>query len=158
MISRIKNILLGAAGSPSSGGSTSDVAPVDDEHRAKVAICSLLLEIANFDGDFHDEEKRIVMELVRNKFGLEGNEADEIIELAEKERTESIDLWQFTKIINKSYDKKEKLHLLEMLWEVVYADGQLHGHEDFLVHKLAKLLKLEHKDLIGAKIKVKSNM
>jgi uncharacterized tellurite resistance protein B-like protein len=129
---------------------------MDIGKRSKVAVCALLIEIANFDGHFHENEKGIIIGLIKNKFGLSKEEADELISLSNEELKNSIDLWQFTKLINQSYNKKERLHLLEMLWEVVYADGHLHGHEDFLVHKLAKLLKLEHKDLIGAKIKVKN--
>lgn len=152
MLGRIKDILMG-----STGGTKRDE-PVEksaEKKRTDVAICALLLEIANFDGDFHEDEKRVIIDLVKNKFDLSKDEADELIKESERELKESIDLWQFTKLINLNYSKKERIHLLEMLWKVVYADGHLHGHEDFLVHKLATLLKIEHKDLINAKINAK---
>ena len=152
MLGRIKDILLGVAQKPEENAATSGEG---DGKREKVAICALLLEIANFDGDFHDEEKRVIIDIVKNDFDLTADEADELIEESERELKGSIDLWHFTKIINQKYSKSEKIQLLEMLWKVVYADGKLHGHEDHLIHKLASLLKLEHKDLINAKISAK---
>ena len=153
MLNKIRDILLGKGSGASDGKPATEE---DAEKESRIAVCALLLEIANFDGDFHDDERSIIETLIRERFGLTSDEADELIELSHNELKESIDLWHFAKHINKSFSKKERIHLIEMLWHVVYADGHLHGHEDFLIHKLATLLKLEHKDLIDAKIKVKN--
>jgi len=155
IINNIKDILFGKA--VDQAGKKETESGAAHEKRLKIAACALLLEIAAFDGHFHDEEKKVINRLVKSKFGLTHKETKELIDLSHKELKNSIDLWQFTKLINLNYTKKERVHLIEMLWEVVYADEHLHGHEDFLVHKLAKLLKLQHKDLIGAKIRVKLN-
>jgi len=67
----------------------------------------------------------------------------------------SIDLWKFTNRINQKYSMEEKIRVVETVWDVVYADGKLDKHENYLVHKLANLLHLSHKQLIDAKLKVK---
>ncbi len=77
-----------------------------------------------------------------------------LIESANKELEKSIDLWQFTNLINQNYSKEEKLQIIETVWKIVYTDGRLDKHEDYLIHKLAKLLRLSHKELIDAKLKV----
>ncbi len=152
MLSKIKNLFLNKIDVKAAK------APEEvSEKRLAIAICALLVEVAAFDGDFHEDEKKVIIELVKDNFDMSSEEAKELIALSDAELKKSIDLWQFTKLINQGYSKDERIHLLEMLWEVVYADGRLHGHEDFLIHKLATLLNLEHKDLIGAKITVRES-
>jgi uncharacterized tellurite resistance protein B-like protein len=73
---------------------------------------------------------------------------------ADDELERSIDLWQFAKLINENYSTDEKIKVIETVWQVIYTDGVLDKHEDYLVHKLAKLLRLSHKQLIDAKLKV----
>jgi uncharacterized tellurite resistance protein B-like protein len=68
----------------------------------------------------------------------------------------SNDLWRFASLINKNYSIEEKESIMEMIWRVAYADGHLDKHEDYLVHKMAKLLRLSHKQLIEAKLEVKT--
>ena len=53
---------------------------------------------------------------------------------------------------------EEKLQVIELVWEIAYADGLLDKHEDYLVHKLADLLRLTHQQLIEAKLKAKSTV
>jgi len=125
----------------------------NDPKRANIAVCALLIEAAHFDEDFHEKEQEAILRLIKEKFSLTTEEANELISIADEERKKSIDLWHFTELINKNYSKEEKIELLEMLWQVVYADNFLDGNEDYLMHKLSKLLKLEHKDLIEAKVK-----
>ena len=74
--------------------------------------------------------------------------------LARQELDTRIDLWGFTNLINQHYDNEQKMKVIEMIWEVVYADGKLSAHEDYLVHKLYKMLNLSHERMIEAKMKV----
>ncbi len=78
-----------------------------------------------------------------------------MMEIAKRKREESVDLWEFTNLINQNYSKEEKRKIVEAAWRVIFADRRLHGYEDHFVHKLAKLLQLEHSDLIEAKLKAK---
>ena len=80
--------------------------------------------------------------------------AAELMEVAHQERKESIDMWKFTNIIDNHYSSAEKESVMETLWKVIYADEKLDAMEDHLIHRLAKLLNLTHKQLINAKTKV----
>jgi len=120
----------------------------------RVAACALLLEMANVDDEFSEKEKNDIVSILESEFGLKDEDASQIIEAAQEELDKSLDLWQFTNLVNKNYSKEEKLNVIELIWKVVYSDGILDKHEDYLVHKLAKLLKLRHEELINAKLKV----
>ncbi len=155
MLAKLKE-LLNSFITPESPESTQDDS-MSVEERSRVAVGALLIELAASDGEYEESEKNVINNLLKNEFDLSDAEVDELIKMAGKERDKSIDLWRFTKTLNQSYTKPERIHVLEMVWKVIYADGRLDGHEDFLVHQLATLLKLEHKDLIGAKIRVKNS-
>jgi len=137
-------------------------AEVDTEHqeqveaeRIQVATCIILLEVAKSDDEFSSIEKATVKAILKKKFDISAEAVEELMEIASKKREESIDLWQFTNLINQNYSKEEKKRIVESAWRVIYADERLDGYEDHFVHKLAKLLQLDHSDLIEAKLKVK---
>jgi uncharacterized tellurite resistance protein B-like protein len=112
------------------------------EHRLHVAACALLLELAHADDDFSPEERTHIERAVVHHFDLPIETARELIELAEQEREEATDLFQFTSLINAYYDEGQRMVLAEVLWRVVYADGKLSAREDTLMRKLANLLEL----------------
>ena len=123
-------------------------------HDIRIAACALFLEMATIDGSFSESERERIISILRNDYDLSDEHATALIEAADEELKKSIDLWHFTNLINQNYSKDEKLEIIETVWKVVYADGRLDKHEDYLVHKLAKLLRLSHKELIDAKLKV----
>ena len=129
-----------------------------DQKSIKVALCALLLEVAHCDDEFSNEERNLIIEIVKNKFDLHQEEANELIQTAENERKNSVDLWHFTKQINENYSNNEKFELMEMLWEVVFADKVLDKHEDYIIHIMNKLLKMDHKDMIAAKINARNKI
>jgi len=132
--------------------------PGDREERAKkrieVAACALLVEVAGMDDTFSIEEKGRIISLLKKEFSLSPEMAAELIELAELELRASTDLWQFTNLINESFTPEDKLRLMEMIWKIVYADGRLDKHEDYLAKKLARLLNLRRSEMIDAKLRV----
>ncbi len=125
-----------------------------ERHDIRVAVCALFLEMANIDGEFSDSERENIILLLKEHYGLSDEYVAELIEASNKELEGSVDLWQFTNLINQNYSREEKTRIIEMVWQVVYADKKQDKHEDYLIHKLAKLLRLTHKDLIDAKLKV----
>ena len=131
----------------------------DDEQKAdtgdiNLATCALLLELANIDGEFSKHERENITNIFKTKYALPEEEINELIESSEAELEKSIDLWQFTNCINQNYTIEDKLKVIEIIWEVAYSDGRLEQHEDYLAHKLATLLRLSHKQLIDAKLKI----
>ena len=132
---------------------------VDSEEKTdngdiNLATCALLLELANIDGEFSKEEKDNITVIFKTKYALSEEEIKELIKSSEAELKKSIDLWQFTNVINQNYSLDEKLKVIDTVWEVAYSDGRLEQHEDYLAHKVATLLRLSHKQLIDSKLKV----
>ena len=139
-------------------GAASDKTKIKEEdntERIQVATCALLLEVANSDDEFSDIERDSIIQTLKRDFKLSDEYAEELVALSDKKRKESIDLWQFTHLINEHYSLEDKIKIIEMVWKVIYADGKLDKYEDHLAHKLSSLLRLNHKQLIDAKLKVR---
>jgi uncharacterized tellurite resistance protein B-like protein len=127
----------------------------DDFERIQIATCIILLEVAKSDDEFSSIEKTTLTAIMKKKFDLSAEAAEELLKIADKKREESIDIWQFTNLINQNYNPEEKKQIVEAAWKIIYADEKLDKYEDHFVHKLARLLQLKHTDLIEAKLKVK---
>jgi len=125
-------------------------------HDIHIAACALLLEMSNIDGEFSESERKHILSILKKRCQLTDENAVALLEASNEERENSTDLWRFARLINQNYSIEEKEGVIETIWKVAYADGHLDKHEDYLVHKLAKLLRLSHKQLIAAKLKVLS--
>jgi uncharacterized tellurite resistance protein B-like protein len=109
----------------------------------QLAACALLLELAHADGVMSPPELAHIESAMQRHFGLDEATAQELISLAEAERRQSIDHFQFTRLIAAEYDLGQKMVLAEVMWGVILADGELATHETWLVRKLGHLLELE---------------
>ena len=127
---------------------------VDTEHDVRIATCALFLEMARIDEKFTAEEMDTVLSIMREKYGLSQEHADALVAEADRELEESVDLWQFARLINEHYSIDEKMEIIETLWQMVYVDGKMDAYEHYLMNKLKNLLRLSHDQLIGAKLKV----
>jgi uncharacterized tellurite resistance protein B-like protein len=119
-------------------------APTDSSgpDRVHLAACALLLELAHADGEFSPAEQEHIQRTVVRHFGLDDSTAAELIRLAESERSQSLDHFQFTRLIAERYDLGQKMVLAEVMWGVILADGKLSDHETHLVRKMASLMQL----------------
>jgi uncharacterized tellurite resistance protein B-like protein len=126
----------------------------DKSQRIQIATCVLLLELAKSDDEFSSLEKKTVTAILRREFQISEEVIEELMEIARRKREESIDLWEFTHLINKNYSREDKIRVIENAWKVIYADKKLDKYEDHLIHKLARLLGLRHSELIERKLKV----
>jgi len=153
MIGRLKKIFGGETGETGEAGEA-----IRDgggsAHDIQVATCALFLELASIDGEFSREERDSILALLKAEFQLSNEDVQALTAEAEKQLRDKIDMWQFTNLINQNYSDDEKIRVVELLWRIVYSDGRLDAHEDYLLHKLAKLLRLQHDQLIDAKLKI----
>ncbi|MBP2681890.1 MAG: hypothetical protein H6Q78_1753 [Candidatus Krumholzibacteriota bacterium] len=122
--------------------------------RVHLAACAVLLEMAGIDNEFDERERRQILDALRCEYGLADEEVAALERAAEVELSKAKGHWSFTNVINQDFSNEEKSRLVELLWRLVYADGRLDEHENYFIHKLAKLLRLTHRDLIDAKLKV----
>jgi uncharacterized tellurite resistance protein B-like protein len=121
-----------------------------------IAACALLLEIAHADDAFDDAERDRILRAVREGFGVPPGDVAEIVRLAEAERRESVDLYQFTKLVSEKFSREERLRLVEVIWGVVYSDGTLTAAENQLARRIAELLGFQHPEVQAVREKVKS--
>jgi len=112
------------------------------EQDVRLAACALLIEIAYADDEFTEDENQHFLSAVRRQYGLDEGEAEQLVQLAEQARASAVDLWQFTKLIKKSYSLGQKMVLVEVMWGLVYSDGELSSHEESLMRRVCHLLDL----------------
>ena len=124
----------------------------------QVATAALLIEIAKADGDFSDNEKKRIIELMQNDFELDDECVNELLELSKQKVNDSISVYEFSSVINESFTQQEKFELMKNLWRIIYEDGKLDSHEDRLIKIIGSTLNLEHKNVIDAKLFVKQEM
>jgi len=125
--------------------------------QAHIALCALLLEAAHTDGQCSTEERDHIVATMK---GLAGITADieGLIQAADRQRRDEVDLFAFTRYLNEHCDRESKLSIMEAVWRVILIDGCLEMHEDYLAHKLANLLRLTHQELIDAKLKARQGL
>ena len=124
------------------------------EHDVRVATCALFVEMARIDEKFTQAEVDTVIDILMDKYGLSQGHADALLAEADRELADSVDLWQFARLINENYSVDEKIEIIEILWQMVYVDGKMDRYEHYLMNKLKNLLRLSHDQLINAKLKV----
>ena len=127
----------------SSMSPSSDQSDPESKKDLRLAACALLVELAYADSEFTADEQAHLEAAVRRQFGLDAAEAEKLIKLAEEAREESVDLWQFTNLIAENYSLGQKMVLAEIMWGLVYSDGELAAKEDYLMRKISNLLRLE---------------
>jgi uncharacterized tellurite resistance protein B-like protein len=123
----------------------------DERQKLHVAACALLLEIAYADDTFSAAERAHIEAVMQRHFDLDPETVGGLIELAEAERANAIDLYQFTSLIRDSYDLGQKTLLAEIMWGLVLTDGEVQRHESYMLRKIANLLDLEAGYLASAR-------
>lgn len=133
----VRERLVGPGKPPSGAGAPGQHSPV------QLAACALLLELAHADDEFSSEERQHIERTLELHFGLDESTRAELLSLAEAERAQSLDHFQFTRLVAAEYDLGQKMLLAEIMWGVILADGRLSDHEAHLVRKMASLMQLE---------------
>ncbi len=129
-----------------------------EEHGQRLATAALLIEMTRADFAVADEERQAVVDVVRRVYGLNGEDTRELVKLAEQEASDATSLYQFTGLINRHFSPRQKQHVVELLWEVAYADGRLDKYEEHLVRKVADLIHVSHSTFIRAKHRTREKL
>ncbi|MET1082835.1 MAG: TerB family tellurite resistance protein [Burkholderiales bacterium] len=130
-------------------------AQADDRHAIQVATAALLVEMVRMDGEIQKAERETVLRAVWTKFNLSADEAAALVRIAEEEALQATDYYQFTSLINEHFSPEQKERLIEHLWQIAYADADLHVYEEHLARKLANLLHVPHDAFIAAKLRAR---
>jgi uncharacterized tellurite resistance protein B-like protein len=122
-------------------------APSQTINPVQLAVTALLFVVMDADGVRHEAEIRILQELLSEKYNLEGNELAHMIEQGEVAEAEAVGLYQFTSIIVR-LEEHERIHLIELMWDIVFADGELHEMEDHVLWHIADLIGVSQRDRV----------
>lgn len=151
MLSTLKQIFSEALG-------VDDDTSTSPEHNVRMAAAALMIEIARADFQVDADELRRIESLLSESLDLSEKEIVELVSLAQQESQEATSLHEFTQLINQNYSAEDKNRLMEFLWKVAYADGDLDKYEEYMLRKIADLLYLSHAEYIKAKLKVQEGM
>jgi uncharacterized tellurite resistance protein B-like protein len=124
------------------------------EQAIRLAAAVLLVEMARADADHSGPERDVLRQELQQRFGLDAGAAQALLAAAEHSVDTSVSLHSFIDDINTGLDYPQRLSVLGMLWQVAYADGRLHRHEEHLMRRFADLLHLSHADFIKLKLQV----
>ena len=122
-----------------------------DETDYRLAATALLIHVISLDGEPSDAEKRKLHSLLESRFQLDPGTASQLIAAATRVEGESVDLYHFTSVIMRSVDEPGRLRIIEMMWELVFADGHVSEFEDNVVWRAADLLGVSSRDRIELK-------
>ncbi|AXV66626.1 MULTISPECIES: TerB family tellurite resistance protein [Pseudoalteromonas] len=122
------------------------------EHDLKTAVAALLIEVMRADNELQDDEQQALNNTLKKYFSLSDEEVLELVEGASKNLDEAIDYFQFSKQINAQCSAEQRIDIIELLWRLAYADGELDKHEELVIRRVASLLYVTHEDFIAAKL------
>jgi uncharacterized tellurite resistance protein B-like protein len=125
-----------------------------DDTGYRLAATALLIHVVSLDGEPSKLEKSKLHELLENRFGLDPGTADQLIASATLVEGEAVDLYHFTSVIMRSVNEEGRLRIVEMMWQLAYADGQVSEFEDNVVWRAADLLGVSSRDRIDLKHRV----
>lgn len=123
-----------------------------------IAAVALLIEAATLDGDFGAREQAAIRRVAAERFALTSEEVATLFELASQRQDSANQLFRFTHEINQSFSPEERVEVVEMLWEVVYADGVLHDYEANLMRRIGGLIYVSDMDRGNARKRVMARL
>ena len=119
----------------------------DNDYR--LAAAALLVHVVSVDGEVSPVERRKLHAVVKYRFGLEEAATDALIAEATVIEGEAVDLYRFTSLLGRSLDEEGRRRIIEMMWELIYADGRANEFEDNLVWRVADLLGVPSRERIA---------
>lgn len=131
------------------------IAPAEDpEHALHLATAMVLLEVSRADFAVGEEELATVAAVLRERFGLQGAELEELMALGVERSDQSHSLHPFVRLLNERFTPEQRARVVEDLWRVAYADGRLDKYEEYHIRRIADLLYVPHAAFIRAKLRV----
>ncbi len=125
-----------------------------DDTGYRLAATALLIHVISLDGEPSAVETQKLHSLIETRFGLDPGTADKLIAAATLEEGQAVDLYHFTSVIMRAVDEQSRARIVEMMWELVYADGRVSEFEDNVVWRAADLLGISQRDRVNMRRRV----
>lgn len=123
----------------------------------RVAAAALFLHVMDADGMVSNSERSTLREVVAKAYALDGGELEAVLDAGQKADEEAIDLYAFTSTLKRHLDAEQRVNFVELLWEVVYADGERHELEESVVWRISELLGVSTRQRVLARQRVENN-
>ena len=136
------------------GSETEEIIGPNAEDPVAAAAAALLIEMAVMDGSFDANERETVVRLISERFDLDSSEVAKLVNEVETAVGSSVELFSFTRILRDDFDHSDRIKMIEMLWEVAYADGILHDFESNLIRRATGLLHVSDRESGAARKRV----
>ncbi|NVO05599.1 MAG: TerB family tellurite resistance protein [Rhodoferax sp.] len=130
--------------------------PANEARALQLATAVLLVEVMRCDTDWAPEESAATKKALRNTFALGEEELASLMAQAEQTAQGANDYFHFTSAMNDQFTQDQKIQVVELMWQVAYADGRLDENEQHLISKIAGLLHVTHGEYIAAKMRAKA--
>jgi len=118
--------------------------------RTEIAAAVLMVEVARLDTDYSDSEIERICSIMRREFGMSLEQANALLDTAENHHDEVYTNWLFTKTIKDKAGVEERTKVMEYLWDIAYADGELDELEADLLLRIGQAIGLTESDRIMA--------
>lgn len=126
--------------------------------KLEAASAALLVEAACMDGNFDEKEREKIVSLMQANFGLNNEESETLVNETQSVMEQTGDLYSFTRVIKNRFDQQERIQMIEMLWEVAFADGNVDYYESNLISRIAGLIYVNDIDRGEAKKRVMARL
>ena len=126
-----------------------------DEADFRLAAAALLVHVVTSDNDFNEKEREKLSDVLAYRFDLGIEESGRLIKAAVNADREAVDLYQFTSVINHALNEEGRKRVVEMMFEVAYADGKLSEFEDNIVWRAAELLHVPRRERVSMRMKMR---
>ena len=130
----------------------------DAEHALRVSTAALLIEVSRADFEQDTSELARMRQLLTSQFSLDQLALDELMQQAHEEADNLVSLQHITRELNEQFDQSMKTRVIEMMWQVVFADGEKSHYEEHLIRQVAELLYVPHSDFIRARHKAEPEL
>jgi uncharacterized tellurite resistance protein B-like protein len=134
------------------GGAKQQAHFADDDYR--LAAAALLIHVTTVDGDMSGPERDKLHALLKYRFALDDAATIELIDAAIAADRDAVDLYHFTSLINRALDEDGRLRMVEMMWEMIYADGRVTEFEENVIWRASDLLGISSRSRIEIRHRV----
>ena len=125
-----------------------------EQNDYRLAAAALLIHASTIDGNMTGSEREKLHALLKSRFELDDAATEELIDVSTLAENEAVDLYRFTSLINRTLDEPGRLGIVEMMWEMIFADGRVNEFEDNLMWRVADLLGVSSRDRIALRRRV----
>lgn len=146
MLDRLKSMFL-----PGAEGAAARVHGPDE---LQLAAAALLVEAARMDDDYDADERSLIGRLLRDRFELDAPDTEALLAAADAATEDLVEVYGFARQVKDAFDHAERVQMIEMLWEVVCADGEIHDHEANLLRRVAGLIYVSDRESGDARKRV----